>query len=853
MPTIKEITIGPNLPKRLRPLLEIAYNFWWTWTPDAIYLFLDMGRECWERVCHNPVAMLGTMEQSRLEELASDEVFLARMEAVRSELDRYLASRTWYDKVRRDDGLIAYFSTEFGLHESLPIYSGGLGILAGDHMKSASDLGLPLVGVGLLYKHGYLTQYLNPDGWQLERYPTNDFYKMPVRPVLKEDGSPLVVDIPLGDRSVFARIWDATVGRVHIYLLDTDMARNSAIDRQITSHLYGGDLKTRLQQEIVLGMGGIRALKAMGKMPTVCHMNEGHSAFMAIERLIQIKQVEELDFDEALEAVRSTNIFTTHTPVPAGIDRFPPDMIRSHFGKIVEELGIDMDRFLGLGRIHPSDPNESFCMAVLAIKMASQTNGVSRLHGEVSRKMWSDIWPNIPKYEVPITHITNGVHTLGWLSSEMARLYQRYLGSRWIDEPTDHSIWKRVSGIPNFELWRSKERLRERLISFARSRLKRQLEEKGAPRYKLKEADEVLDPEALTIGFARRFATYKRATPLFHDIERIKKILTNEERPVQIIFAGKAHPKDKEGKELIHKIVQMGNMPEFRKHIVFIENYDIEVARYLVQGVDVWLNTPRRPMEASGTSGMKVTANCGINLSILDGWWCEAYNGSNGWAIGAGEEYDDPVYQDEVESRLLYELLEKNVVPLFYQRNSQDVPDEWVEMIKNSIQTICPFFNTNRMVEEYSNQFYLPRLYLWEFLAANNWNATKGICAWKRKVYATWPNVKISRVDLLSPDSPKVGDRIPVRAMVDLAGLGPDEVRVEAYIGRLDEQGEMTEGSPLPLLPTGEMDGTNHVFTGKILCLSSGRIGFSVRCYPYRNELGHKFELGLLTWWEENN
>ncbi len=850
MPIIKEITIEPNLPSKLLPLLDIAYNLWWTWTPDAIYLFEDMDRECWERVNHNPVALLGTIEQPRLEELSRDEVFLARMEAVKSELDRYLASKTWYHKVKQNDGLIAYFSAEFGLHESLPLYSGGLGILAGDHMKSASDLGLPLVGVGLLYKHGYLTQYLNPDGWQLEKYPANDFYKMPLRPVVQDDGTQLLVDIPLGERTVWARVWDLTVGRVHIYLLDTDVSENSSDDRQITSFLYGGDLETRLKQEIVLGMGGIRALNAMGNCPTVCHMNEGHSAFMAIERLLQVRLSENFDFDQALEVVKSTNIFTTHTPVPAGIDRFPPDLIQRYFKGIVQHLGISMEKFLGLGRINPNDHGESFCMAVLAIKMASQTNGVSKLHGEVSRRMWSAIWPNIPTHEVPITHVTNGIHTLGWLSSEMARLYQRYLGSRWIDEPTNHSIWKRIAGIPNFELWRSKERLRDRLISFARYRLKRQLEEKGAPRYKLKEADEVLDPEALTIGFARRFATYKRATLLFKDVERLKRILTNEERPVQIIFAGKAHPKDKDGKELIHKIVQMANLPEFRKHIVFIENYDIEVARFLVQGVDVWLNTPRRPLEASGTSGMKVTANGGINLSILDGWWVEAYNGTNGWAIGAGEEYDDPVYQDEVESRLLYELLENTVVPLFYQRNSQNVPDDWVEMMKNSIQTICPFFNTNRMVEEYSNQFYLPGLYRWELLTKDGWKETKEICNWKRKIHEVWPGVKILKVELPTDDKPKVGDRIPIKAIVDLAGLGPDEVRVEAYIGRFDEFGNLTGGSPLPLLPSGELDGSAHVFTGKILCLSSGRIGFTVRCYPYRIELGHQFELGQLTWWE---
>ncbi len=853
MPIIQSVNILPNLPEKLAPLMTIANNLWWTWTPEAIYLFQDMDREVWERCNHNPVAMLGTIAQPRLEELERDEIFLARMEEVLQELERYLNQQTWYNKVSdgRLSGHLAYFSAEFGLHESLPLYSGGLGILAGDHTKSASDLGLPLVGVGLLYKHGYFKQYLNPDGWQLETYPSNDFYNMPVTLVREENGNPLTVKVEMEGRDVYIRVWSLTVGRVEIYMLDTDVPLNSMTDCQITSYLYGGSLETRLQQEIVLGIGGIRALNAMGKTPAVCHMNEGHSAFMAVERLVQMVESNGLSFEEALEAVRATSIFTTHTPVPAGIDRFPNDLIARYFTPLADRLGIGIERFLGLGRINPGDHTEPFCMAVLAIKMASQTNGVSKLHGEVSRRMWAGIWPQIPKHEVPITHVTNGVHTLGWLSSEMSRLYRRYLGSRWIDEPTNHTIWQRVEQIPAFELWRSRERLRENLISFARSRLKTQLKAKGAPSYQLEQAEEVLDPEALTIGFARRFATYKRATLLFKDTERLKSILTREDRPVQIVLSGKAHPQDKEGKELIHKVIEMANQPELRKHIVFIENYDIEVARNLIQGVDVWLNTPRRPLEASGTSGMKVTANGGINLSILDGWWVEGYNGDNGWAIGAGEEYDDHEYQDEVESRLLYELLENTVVPLFYNRSAHGIPHGWVQMMKNSIKTICPLFNTNRMVEEYATKFYLPNMARWQILAQNNWQEAKELAQWKKYVSAQWHKVGIIDVQIPFEGSPKVGDRLPLRAVVDLAGLTPDEVRVEAYIGRLDDKGQIPEGHPLPLLPTGEkMDEHKYVFSGNILCLSSGQIGFTVRCYPYKKELSHKFELGLLTWWE---
>ena len=855
MPVIQSITILPNLPERLKPLMEIANNLWWTWTPEAIYLFQDVDRELWERCGHNPVLMLGTIEQLRLEELERDEVFIARMEDILEELHRYLKAQTWYLSPAKgpSKGRIAYFSAEFGLHESLPLYSGGLGILAGDHMKSASDLGLPMIGVGLLYKHGYFQQYLNPDGWQMETYPSNDFYNMPITMVRDKDGEPVTVSVDLPGRKVWIRIWQLTVGRVKIYMLDTDVPLNNSADRQITSYLYGGNNETRLQQEIVLGIGGIRALKALNEEPSVCHMNEGHSAFMALERLRQLVKDEGLSFDEAMEVVRNTSVFTTHTPVPAGIDRFPPDMIGRYFGGVVQELGIDMNTFLGLGRINPYDQQELFCMAVLAIKMASQTNGVSKLHGEVSRRMWAKIWPKLPRHEVPITHITNGVHTLGWLSMEMARLYERHLGSRWIDEPANHEIWKRVEQIPPFELWRSRERLRDNLITFARQRLVKQLKAKGAPRYQIEQAEEVLDPEALTIGFARRFATYKRATLIFRNVERLKSILTRADRPVQIIFSGKAHPKDKQGKELIHKVVEMANRPDLRKHIVFIENYDIEVARNLVQGVDVWLNTPRRPMEASGTSGMKVTANGGINLSVLDGWWAEGFNGSNGWAIGAGEEYSDPEVQDEVESRLLYELLENTVVPLFYERTSRNIPKGWVQMMKNSIQSICPYFNTNRMVEEYSSTFYLPNMHRWEMLAQNKWLEAKEITEWKRRIYAIWPRIKIVDVQIPFEGSPKVGDRLPVKAWLDLAELSPEEVRVEAYIGHLDDAGQIPKGHPLPLLPTGEFKDGLCEYAGNILCLSSGRIGFTIRCYPYRKELSHKFELGLLTWWESSN
>ena len=605
---------------------------------------------------------------------------------------------------------MAYFSAEFGLHESVPVYSGGLGVLAGDHLKSASDLGIPLVGVGLMYREGYFRQYLNVDGWQQERYPENDFFNLPLISETKPDGTPLLIGVPLPGRDVWIRVWRIEVGRIPLYLLDTNIPQNTAEDRTITARLYGGDHDMRVRQEIVLGIGGIRALRALGKVPAVCHMNEGHSAFCGLERIRTMMEEFSLDFAAAREAVAAGTCFTTHTPVPAGNDVFAPQLIQTYFAGYQPQFKIDWGEFLGLGRQNARDMNEPFCMTVLAIRLSNISNGVSKLHGRVSRNMWKAIWPNLPESEIPIISITNGVHTRTWMAGDFSALYDRYLGGHWEQKPTDHSIWNRVENIPNAELWRTHDRRRERLVVFARKRLRMQLERRGATPSEVARADEVLDPEALTIGFARRFATYKRGTLIFRNLERLTSILGNKERPVQIIFAGKAHPRDHGGKELIAEIIHVCRRPELRRRMVFMEDYDINVARFLVQGVDVWLNNPRRPLEASGTSGMKVCINGGLNLSILDGWWCEGYTGDNGWAIGAGEEYtdNDRTYQDDIESRTLYDLIEQEIVPLYYNRTADGLPRGWINYMKNSIMKCCPVFNTNRMVEEYMRRCYAP-------------------------------------------------------------------------------------------------------------------------------------------------
>ena len=615
MHPIRTFTITPSLPASIERLHELAYNLWWAWHMEVIDLFRRLDRDLWEETGHNPVLMLGVIEQEKLERAAQDEAFLASMERVLEDFDRYMQSQTtWYQERYGASArpTIAYFSAEFGLTDCIPNYSGGMGVLAGDHLKSASDLGLPLVGVGLLYQQGYFRQYLSADGWQQERYPENDFYTMPVRLERRQDGTPVMIEVSYPGHKVRAQVWRVQVGRVSLFLLDTNLEDSPPEDRDITDQLYGGDMDMRIRQEIVLGIGGIRALKALGIHPTVCHMNEGHSAFLALERIRLLMEEHNLSFAEAREAAAAGNIFTTHTSVPAGIDLFPPGLMDKYFADYYPSLGLSRDELLALGRVNPADPNEPFSMAVLALRLSASSNGVSKLHGTVSRRMWQAVWPGVPEDEVPITSVTNGIHPLSWISHDMADLFDNYLGPTWRENPADPEVWKEVDEIPDEELWSTHERRRERLVAFARRRLQAQLEEHGAPPSEVERAKEVLDPEALTIGFGRRFVTYKRATLILRDPERLARILNNKDRPVQIIYAGKAHPKDQPAKELIKQIVHFARRDEFRRRIVFLEDYDICVARYMVQGVDLWLNNPRRFQEACGTSGMKAAVNGAI-------------------------------------------------------------------------------------------------------------------------------------------------------------------------------------------------------------------------------------------------
>jgi starch phosphorylase len=895
---LRTFAVAPRLPEALQPLRELAYNLWWTWNPDAVQLFRRIDERVFEEVEHSAVKLLGVIDQRRFEELAHDEGFMAHLERVVHAFHEYLRAPTWYEETYKrrlaasqapvtdgqassrdsdpahpstpDDSnrpvpaqadiyarhadfgkaefRIAYFSMEFGLHESLPVYSGGLGVLAGDHLKSASDLGLPLVGVGLMYRMGYFRQYLNVDGWQQEMYPENDFFNLPVIPELDKQGRPILVSIPFPDREVYARIWRIQVGRVSLYLLDTNVPQNSPADREITGYLYGGDQDMRIRQEMVLGIGGLRALYALGIPPSVCHMNEGHSAFLALERIHLAMEKYGLSFEEAREWVTAGNVFTTHTPVPAGIDLFPPGLVEHYLSAYLGRLKIDRQQLLALGRQNPHDPNEPFSMAILALKLAHISNGVSQLHGKVARRMWHGLWPQLPENEVPIISITNGVHTPTWVSRDMNLLFERYLGLDWRNRLADHSIWKRVENIPDAELWRTHERRRERLVIVARQRLKWQLRRRGAPPGEIARADEVLDPEALTIGFARRFATYKRATLILRNLERLEKILNNKDRPVQIIFAGKAHPRDHGGKELIAQIVHVARRPEFRRRIVFLEDYDYSLARTLVQGVDVWLNNPRRPLEASGTSGMKVAVNGGLNLSILDGWWCEGYQTDNGWAIGAGEEYTDLNYQDEVESRAIYDLLEQEIVPLFYNRGSDGLPRGWIRMMKRSMQTITPVFNTHRMLQEYMERCYWPAWLHYAELGGENLEPARQLARWRRRILENWSAIRVENVEADHLENIAVGQEIEVQALVHLGPLSPDDVEVQLYHGRVDSLGEIPAPQTVSMAHSGSKGDGRHLYVGYLLCQTSGQHGFAVRVLPKPKNPINPLSFGLVTW-----
>jgi starch phosphorylase len=804
---------------------DLAYNLLWSWNHGIRSIFRRLDPVLWRNSGHNPVLLLGRVPQATLDRAAADPRFLA---AYRGACERYNAYLERSETV--ENQLIAYFSMEYGLVECMPIYSGGLGVLSGDHLKASSDAEIPLVGVGLLYQKGYLQQALNPDGWQQERNPVNDFYTLPVRPVQNDQGQDLMVDIKLPTGKVLIKVWCMDVGRVKLYLLDTNIPENDQLEhREITDQLYGGDILTRIRQEIVLGIGGLRALHALNLKPTVWHMNEGHSAFLAMERMRLLIEQQKLTFDEAFEACRSNNVFTTHTSVPAGIDLFDPGLLYEYFGEYCRESGMPFDKFLALGRFRPENHQEPFSMAILAIKAAAFRNAVSCLHRQVSQEMWQELWPKLPIWEVPVTSVTNGVHLPTWLNGDLAQLYDQYLQPDWRESYPDPKIWDLVEDIPSQELWEAHRRRKRNLVTFVRERVVAAAVARKASAAEQRRLTDVLEPDTFTIGFARRFATYKRATLLFRDVERLKRLLTNRERPVQIVIAGKAHPKDLPGKTLIREIVQLSRNPELAKHIVFVEDYSIEVAREMVQGVDLWTNTPRRGEEACGTSGMKAGINGVLNLSILDGWFDEAFEISGGWAIGDREPYSDD--QDEVHARAIYSILENEIVPMYYQDREEGVPVDWVRRMKQSLIHLSPQFNSQRMVGEYMQQLYEPAHQAYLEVSREHFEPARGRARWNEQVEKVWDNVSFLEVGPGPDVSVLTGRPIPMRAVVNLAGLTPKDVRVEAVIGRVGVNGNLEETQVMSL-PSVEQQGDAYVFLKEFVPHQTGRLGYSLRISP---------------------
>jgi starch phosphorylase len=851
MRPLRTFTVEPSLPEALKPLQVIAHNLWWTWHSDAQDLFRRMDRDLWEQCYHNPVAMLGLIDQRRLQEVAADDGFLAHMSRVDADLRSYLEAPGWWIKTfgGEREPQVAYFCAEYGISECLPIYSGGLGVLAGDHLKSASDLGLPLVAVGMLYQQGYFRQRLNADGWQLELFPRNDFHNLPVEPVRNSQGQPVTIEVEMPNRLAKAQVWVARVGRIRLYLLDSNVPENTPEDRHITSQLYGGDQEMRIRQEILLGIGGVRMLQALGIRPKAFHMNEGHSSFLGLERCRLMMAELGTSFDEARELVAATNVFTTHTPVPAGNDAFEPWLIEKYFGAYWGQLGLNREQFLALGRQEPSNKDEPLNMTVLALHMSGARNGVSGLHAEVSRKLWAGVWPGVPVSEIPIRGIRNGIHTPSWLSHDMGRLYDRYLGPGWHEKTADPSVWRAVDQIPDTELWRTHERRRERLVAFARRRLREQLLKRRASAAELAAAEEVLDPEALTIGFARRFATYKRATLLLADLDRLARLVGDPHRRMQIIFAGKAHPRDNPGKDLIREIVHTSRQERFRRCIMFLEDYDMNVARYLVQGVDIWLNTPLRPMEASGTSGMKAAANGAINVSVLDGWWAEGYDPSVGWAIGGTESYDDLEYQNTVQSQALYDLLEKEVIPLFYERGSDGLPRGWTAKMKATMGKLAPVFNTNRMMLEYGELAYLPAIRQHGRLTAGDLAAARQLSAWKQRVRQHFAAVRLENVsDNTDSAAARVGGAIDVSAVVNAGQLTADDLAVELYFGQLDEDGQLSSGQTIPMKRLDAQGDGRVRYAAQLPCSRSGMTGYTVRILPHNDLMAASIDMGLIRW-----
>jgi starch phosphorylase len=840
MKALRSFSVRPRLPEAVTALERLAMNLRWSWDERTRDLFRWVDPDGWDASVHDPVRLLGLVRRERLDALATDSGFLRYLSEIDDELTRYLTAPRWFQSRAGDSPLrqVAYFSPEFGLSEALPQYSGGLGVLAGDHLKAASDLGVPLVGVGLLYRNGYFRQRLSLDGWQQEQFPTLDPYGMALTLC---EGVRVSVDLT-GER-LTAQIWRAAVGRTELYLLDADIDENSPESRAVTDRLYGGDTEHRLRQEILLGIGGVRALRALGIDAQVFHTNEGHAGFLGLERMRELV-VKGLTAAEALEAVRAGCVFTTHTPVPAGIDRFPRDLMERYFKPFVEQYGYRMEDLMRLG-LRADEPEDRFNMAVMGLRLAGRSNAVAALHARTSRAMFAGLWPDVPVDEVPIVAITNGVHAPTWISQEMHDLLTRYVLPDWDDAAPDD--WVRVREMRDDELWRAREQARERMVSIVRQRLQTSKLAQGLSVSDVAWTDEVLDPKVLTVGFARRFATYKRATLLLSQPERLKALLLAPDRPLQLVFAGKAHPADDAGKALIQQLYQFAAQPDIRHRLVFIDDYDISIARAMTQGCDVWLNTPRRPQEACGTSGMKAALNGGLNCSILDGWWDEWFDGTNGWAISSVEGDTDLARRDLIEANSLFDLLERQIVPLFYQRTEGPVPRRWVARVKQNLVSLGPKVTASRMVRDYATSLYEPAAASTDRMTAGNFALARDLADWKRRVLSGWGEVRITGVSAETTTA-ELGSTRTVTATVQLGALAPSDVAVQLLHGPVGQGDELIDPDVLTLTHAGSADDGAARYEGDFACDETGRYGFTVRVLPHRDNLASAVELGRIVW-----
>ena len=853
------ITVNPKLPKRINRLLDVSSNLWWSWNTEFLQLFKMIDNNLWLEIGKNPVKFLKIVDQRKLERASENFDFLRKYDKMVENFDSYMESKnTWFSKKYPDNkkDLIAYFSAEYGLDEILPIYSGGLGILSGDHLKSASDLGLPFVAVGLLYKNGYFHQVINQDGSQSSEYRNIDLYSLPIFPVKTKSGEDLITYVRFGKKKVFLKVWKIAVGRVNLYLLDTDIPENDEDVRPITLRLYGGDQEMRIKQEIILGMAGTNLFKKLGIKPTVYHMNEGHSSFMTIELIRDLMETEKLSFEVAKAIVTSKTVFTTHTPVPAGNDVFPIALVEKYFKDFWGRIGLDREEFLKLGMkpLKDGQLEKGFNMGILALKIAGKKNGVSQLHGEVSKELFGELWENVATSEAPIEYITNGIHTCTWLGQNIKELYNKYFTPYWQDKIFQSEVWRAVKEIPNERLWQEHVIRKEKLIELVKKDTVERYKKYGKPHDEIKDIVSKLNPNALTIGFARRFATYKRAALIFRDLERITKLLNNPERPVQLIFSGKAHPADVEGQNVLKYINEISQMPQFKGKIFVLENYNMAIARYLVSGVDVWLNNPRRPMEASGTSGQKAAANGVINFSILDGWWAEGFNGKNGWAIGTHATYESYEAQDTADSESIYDILEKEIIPIYYNLNRNGYSDEWLEIMKESIMSNAGSFSTARMLVDYTEKLYMPLSNLTQEEYKDRENVERYI-GWKENLIKNWGNIKLEQIDNSEHTTTSVGNDITVRCKVELEGISIDDIEVQLYYGKLLSSGIIEEKEILPMKCVSiesfeDSEKTVYEYEATIELNISGNYGYTFRVVPRTDMILRQENLNLVKWLE---